>query len=170
MTLLTLNKKQKYILHKNVKGLHFGDLILELFERLYLNEKVELITEQFNTRSAMQIINDKYTTGCTDFAIVLCAFLKELGISYRYVDALEKRWLDAPIEEHRVVGHAFVEVGGLLIDPQRKIIYHDPEFVLQRYVVFGKGTEPYELGLTDFETNIQKYFDFKQKYQASKSA
>lgn len=143
---------------------------MKVFSHLYFNEKPDLITEKFNTRPAMEIINDGYATGCTDFAIVLCAYLKELGIKYKYVDVLEKRWLDAPMEEKKVMGHAFVETNNLLIDPQRKIIYHDPKFVLQRYVVFGKGTEPHELGLTDFQTNMKRYFDFKENFKTSKSS
>lgn len=169
MTLLTLNNQQKKNIHEITKELHFGDLILRLFSLLYLEEKTNLIIEQFNTRTAGQILDDNYATGCTDFAIVLCAFLKELNISYEYVDVLEKRWLDASMEEKKVMGHAFIEVNKLLMDPQRKIIYHDPEFVLQRYVVFGKGAEPHELGLTDFQTNMKKYFDFKENYKTSKS-
>lgn len=155
-------------LHEKVRGLHFGDLILELFSVLYLEEKKQLIVEQFNTRTASEILESGYATGCTDFAIVFCAFLKELAIPYLYLDVLEKRWLDAPMEEKKVMGHAFVETRGLLIDPQRKIIYHDPKFVLQRYEEFGRGKEPYDLGLTDFQTNMKKYFEFKEKYRQSK--
>lgn len=170
MTLLTLNKKQQTTLHKKTKGLHFGDLILELLSLLYLDEKTNLITKQFNTRTAGRILTDNYATGCTDFAIVFCAFLKEMNIPYQYIDALEKRWIEAPMEEKKVMGHAFVRINGLLVDPQRKVIYHDQTFVLQRYVLFGEGQEPYDLGLTDFQTNMQKYFDFKEKYQESKTA
>ena len=169
MTLLTLNKQQQKMVRDKAKGLRFGDLILELLTLLYLDEKTNLITEQFNTRTASDILNDGYATGCTDFAIVLCAFLKELEIPYLYLDVLEKRWLDASMEEGKVMGHAFVETHGLLIDPQRKIIYHDLKFALQRYEEFGRGKEPYDLGLTDFRTNMKKYLEFKKKYQASAS-
>lgn len=169
MTLLTLNKEQQMTLHEKVKGLSFGDLILGLFSMLYLEEKKQLLVEQFNTRTASSILNDGYATGCTDFAIVFCALLKELTIPYLYLEVLEKRWLDAPMEEKKVMGHAFVETHGLLIDPQRKIIYHDPKFKLQRYEEFGRGKEPYDLGLTDFQINMKRYFEFKEKYRQSKT-
>jgi hypothetical protein len=165
MTLLKLNDKQIDSLKNKAANLCRGDLILELLSSLYFEEKLELITREFNTRTASQIIESGYATGCTDFAIVLCAFLKQLNIPYEYVEVIEKRWLDAPMEEKKVMGHAYVKIDKLLVDPQRKIIYHDPSFVLTRYELFGEAQEPYELGLTDFQTNIQKYFDFKEKYK-----
>jgi len=168
MTLLTLNPRQKVQLQEAVKDMRIAGLLLELFEHLPKEEHTDLITEQFNTRTAMQILNDGYATGCTDFAICYCAFLRYLNISYEYIEVLEKRWLESPIDDKKVMGHAFVKVGDLLIDPQRKIIYQDPAFVLRRYEVFGEGKEPYDLGLTSFRTNMRKYLEFKEKYQLSK--
>ncbi len=165
MTLLNLNEKQKDSLFEETRNLCRGDLILALFSRIYFKEKTERITTEFNTRSAEEIIDSGYATGCTDYAIVMCAFLRYLKIPYSYVEVLEKRWLNAPVEEKRVMGHAFIRIENLLVDPQRKIIYHDPEFILSKYEVFGEGQEPHELGLTDFQTNIQKYFDFKVRYK-----
>jgi hypothetical protein len=165
MTLLTLAKNQQEVLHKKTEGLKYGNLILELFTMLYLDIRTDLLKEQFNRRTAGQILNDKYATGCTDYAIVLCSFLKELNMPYSYVEVLEKRWLEAPMEERKVLGHALVKTNNLLLDPQVKIIYHNPEFGLRRYEIFGEGNEPYDLGLTDFQTNMKLYLEFKEAYK-----
>ena len=145
-----------------------ADLLLGLFMFLPKVERTDLIVEQFNTRDAMHILNDGYATGCTDFCIVYCALLKTLNIPYTYIEVLEKRWLEAPITEKKVMGHCFVETLGLLIDPQRKILYADPAFVLQRYAIFGRGTEPHDLGLTDFHANMEAYMKFKEIYVAER--
>lgn len=150
--------------------MHVADLLLELLSHVYFEEKTELLREQFNQRPAFQIINDGYATGCTDFAIVFCAYLKALNIKYKYIEVIQKRWLESPMDDKKVMGHALVEVNGVIVDPQRKTIYHDKAWAMTPYVVFGEAQEPYELGLVDFQTNIQKYFDFKEKYQLSKSA
>jgi hypothetical protein len=167
MTLLKLSDKQIESLNNKAENLCKGDLIFKLLSSLYFEEKLELITKEFNTRTASQILESGYATGCTDFAIVLCAFLKHLNVSYKYVEVIEKRWLDVPMNEKKVKGHAYVRIEDILVDPQRKIIYIDPSFVLTRYKIFGEAQEPHELGLTDFQTNVQKYFDFKRKYKNS---
>jgi len=67
-----------------------------------------------------------------------------------------------------VRGHAFVKMNDLLIDPQRKVIYLDPDWIMKRYVVYAEGNEPYDLGLTDFKTSMKKFMEFKEKHQKEK--
>ncbi len=59
-------------------------------------------------------------------------------------------------------------MNNLLIDPQRKIIYLDPDLILKRYIIYAEGNEPYDFDLTDFETSIKKFVEFKEKHQKEK--
>jgi hypothetical protein len=163
-TLIEPTKYIKELIKRENVGKGVVD-ILKFQNSIKLVDKHELINKLFNQRTAEEILKDGFVTGCTDDAIVFLALLKALGVEAVYVESLEKSWLDAPMNEQMIRGHAFVKVGELLIDPQRKVIYIDPNWIKNRYVIYAEGTEPYEFGLTGFREMVQKFMDFKESYK-----
>ncbi|OGY39726.1 MAG: hypothetical protein A2418_00555 [Candidatus Brennerbacteria bacterium RIFOXYC1_FULL_41_11] len=133
---------------------------------VYGRDKEKVFLNQRPARTAEQILKDGYINGCTDDAILFIAAVRSFGLKPIYVEVIEKSWLESPMEQNTIRGHAYVEMDDILVDPQRKIIYIDPDFIKTRYIVFGKANEPFQLGLTDFKTIVQKFMDFKEKYQA----
>jgi len=167
-TLIESTKYIKDLIKRENVGKDVVD-ILKFQNSISLTDKHELINKLFNQRSAEEILKDGFVTGCTDDAIVFLTLLKALDIEAVYVESLEKNWLDAPMNEQMIRGHAFVKVGELLIDPQRKVIYIDPNWIKNRYVIYAEGAEPYEFGLTDFREMVQKFMDYKESYKQSSS-
>ena len=165
----TLIQKSKYINHylSRKKTGCVGDIlsILQTMKKINLKNEHSRKNKLFRNRTATQILKDGFTTGCTDDSIVFIAMAKTKGFSPLYIEALEKKWLNAPMSERRVRGHAFVMIKNLLIDPQRKQICADPNRIFSRYEIFGTGKEPYDLGLFDLKTSIQEFMDFKKNYK-----
>ena len=165
----TLIQKSKYIDHylTHKKTGYVDDIlsILETMKKINLKNENSQKNKLFRKRTATQILKDGFTTGCTDDAIIFIAMAKTKGFNPLYVEALEKKWLDAPMNERMVRGHAFVMIKNLLIDPQRKQICANPDRIFNRYEIFGKGKEPYDLGLFDLKTSIQKFMEFKENYK-----
>lgn len=139
--------------------------VLMLIRDLNLKVRKDEISRQFLQRDADQILKDGYLTGCHDDAILFLTFISNFDFDFEYIEAIDTRWLESPMEEKKVMGHVFVKVGDLLIDPQRKVIYVDGDWVLSRYEIFGKGKEPYDLGLIDFSSMMTKFMDFKEEYK-----
>jgi hypothetical protein len=128
-------------------------------------DKHELILQLFNKRTGKEILESGFSTGCTDDAIAFMSVLDSLGQDYQYVETIEKDWLDSPMENSKIKGHAYVEVDGFLIDPQRKAIYLDPSWVLSRYVIFGKAKSPLDFGLNSFQEMAQIFMNYKENYK-----
>ena len=132
-------------------------------------DKHELVLQLFNKRIGKEILESGFSTGCTDDAIAFMYVLDDLGQNYLYVETIEKDWLDSPMENSKIKGHAYVEVDGFLVDPQRKAIYLDPSWVLSRYVIFGKAKSPWDLGLNSFQEMAQAFMNYKESYKQSLS-
>lgn len=156
----------KYIVSL-IKENEVGNIIeiLLLIKRLVKKERHSLINSLFCQRNAEKILKDGFSAGCHDETIVFCSLAIAAGLKPTYVEALEKAWLEDKSSSPKIRGHTFVEVSGVLVDPQRKIIYVDQDWILLRYVIYGKASEPYDLGLTSFGALIKKFMDFKEKYQ-----
>jgi hypothetical protein len=138
---------------------------LETIKEKVTLDKHGLILQLFNKRQGKEILESGFSTGCTDDAVAFMYVLETLGQNYQYVETLEKDWLESPMENSKIRGHAYVEVDGYLVDPQRKAIYLDPSWVLSRYVVFGKAKSPWDLGLNSFQEMVQIFMNYKENHQ-----
>jgi len=137
---------------------------LEIIKERITSDRHDLILQLFNKRTGKEIVESGFSTGCTDDAIAFMYVLDSLGQGYQYVEALERDWLESPMENSKIKGHAYVEVDGYLVDPQRRAVHLDPSWVLSRYVIFGKAKSPWDLGLSSFQDMVQVFMDYKEKY------
>lgn len=116
----------------------------------------------FRRRTAEEILKSGFVTGCTDSALVVIAICRTKGIPTKYVEAIEKSWL----EEKRaggLRGHVFAECfinnKWYQIDPARGLIYSKQNY--SKYEILGRGLDSWDLEIRDFESLEKKFNSFK---------
>jgi len=98
----------------------------------------------FRKRTASEILQSGFTTGCTDTAIAFLALVRALGTPARYVETFEKQWMDKP-DFNNIQGHVFVDIfngqGRRGYEPLRGFVNVD------NYELNGKSYFPVAEGL-----------------------
>ncbi len=123
----------------------------------------------FRTRTADQIINDGFATGCTDFALVFVAIARAKGIPTKYVEVISKSYFsDNP---DRVGGHVFAECfikdEWWGVDPMNGNLKFNTKY--PNYVVYARGLDSWDLGIYDMKSIREKFSQFAVEYNAKKA-
>ena len=128
---------------EGVRLTKLDSLMSFMHKYIRMSDDKEFIYDNKFQRTAKDIFNSGLSTGCTDFAIVFCAFARQLGLPTTLLHAADYGWIkslkNGQVGKH--VGHSFCECfyGGkwLLIDPtSRKIIVdYNPNFINLPYYV-----------------------------------
>lgn len=92
-------------------------------------DKDFVINNQFS-RSAQEIFESKFATGCTDFAYVFASLARQMGIPTTILQTAQKEWTNKLINNigntKRHYGHTFCECflkdKWVLVDPTRSLI------------------------------------------------
>jgi len=148
-------------------------LILEILEWLHKNIKERELApaekkEIFRKRAARDIIESGFATGCTDFAIVFVVLARAKGIPAKYVEVIEREWLEKGGDI--IQGHAFSEVyldgNWLIVDPQGALI---KAWYGKRYVIYGEGLDSADLGINNFDDLKNKFSEFRENWLQNKN-
>ncbi len=100
---------------------------------------------EFRVRTASQILESGYVTGCTDTALAFLVLARELGIPAKYVETFDEKWLqDANADG--IQGHIFVDLqlnGNWRAYEPKKGFTPDNDYVMdgRKYVEVGKGLD-----------------------------
>jgi hypothetical protein len=156
---------------KSISGEGF-DFIVGALDWVGKNLKVERERPDrgklFNRRTASQIIEDGFSTGCTDTALAFVVLCRAKSIPTKYVETIGKDWLESRYEEGRIHGHVFAEVylknRWYVIDPQRRTIYV-ASTPYQAFVIYAIGLDTWDVGLRSYEELREKFLKFKDHYQ-----
>jgi hypothetical protein len=122
----------------------------------------------FRKRTADQIVEDGYITGCTDAGLVFVALARASGIPTKYVETIDKIWLKEGGSS--VQGHIYAEVyneedkSWTWVDPMRKMIGTQP--IEDGRVVFKEGLDSWSIGIKDFESLKAAFDEFREKWSA----
>ena len=144
------------------------ELILEILNWVQSNIRENSFDEEknllFRKRSSDEIIKSKMATGCTDYALAFIALSRAKKIPTKYVEAIRRKWLDIGSERH-IEGHVFAEclIGNKwrIVDPQEGAI----RINYQRFVIFAKGLDSWDIGIENIDDLRKKFLDFKKKYK-----
>lgn len=127
--------------------------------------KLPVLTEGkndlFRKRTAEQILQNEYITGCTDAALAFITLSRALGIPARYVETIDRTWLQDGGEN--ITGHVYVKVFDgnewKVIDPMKRVIGADIEY--DGRVVFKEGLDSWGIGIDSFDTLSKAFNDFR---------
>lgn len=141
------------------------DLIFEILGWLHKNIKLKEDSEYkstfFRQRTAEQIIEDGYATGCTDYALVFIALVRAKQIPAKYIEAISQEWIDNPDPEH-LRGHVFSEVfldnKWYVVDPQAAVI---KAWYGKRYRILATGLDSWDIGVKNLSDLKEKFVAFK---------
>lgn len=106
----------------------------------------------FRKRTASEIYDSKYITGCSDTALVFIVLSRASGIPTKYVETLLEDWLAGKTPAIPVEGHIFVDVKlngkWFAYEPLRGFTPND-KYILRgnNYVEVGKGLDFSEIYL-----------------------
>lgn len=121
----------------------------------------------FRKRTASQILQDGFATGCTDYGLVFVALMRSKGIPATYVEALETGWLRNGGRE--IHGHVFSGVfwGGrwYLVDPARGCLSVDISVPKDKYSVLAVGLDSWDVGIRSIEDLRQKANKLRKKFE-----
>jgi transglutaminase-like putative cysteine protease len=99
----------------------------------------------YRSRTASEILNSQYVTGCTDRALAFIVLARAMGIPTRYVETFEKKWIDDEAQRG-ISGHIFVDIltekGWRAYEPLSGFAPNN-QYVKngRQYVEFGKGLD-----------------------------
>ncbi|MDP1710327.1 MAG: transglutaminase domain-containing protein [candidate division WWE3 bacterium] len=159
---------------KSIPGDGF-DFVIGVMGWLDKNLKVERNRPDwnrlFNRRTASQIIEDGFATGCTDVALAFVALCRAKSIPTKYVEVIGKDWLGDQSGKGKIHGHTFAEIRlknkWYVVDPDQKVIYATGN-PYRFFEIFGTGLDTWDVGLHSFEELRDKFLEFKKNREPQK--
>jgi hypothetical protein len=140
----------------------FEEKIEDIFQYVKTLKRDETNKKEiFRKRTADQIIQDGFITGCTDEGLVFIALARTCGIPAKYIEAMRTAGLE---DTNNNNGHIFVEVysdekGWEIIEPQNKIIGADS--TKMGFTIVAEGLDSWDIGITDFQSLKEKFNEFR---------
>jgi transglutaminase-like putative cysteine protease len=127
----------------------------------------------FMKRTAGGIVKDGYVTGCTDADLAFVAIARAGGMPAKYVETIDESWLREG-NELEIHGHQYAEVYDqgakrwFWVDPiDQRIDILSPRN--DGRVVYNIGLDSWDIGITDIDTLVKAYMEFKRKWFSKKN-
>ena len=147
------------------------DLASEIIKWIRKNLKPdsdkEVKDKVFRQRTADQIIEDGYTTGCTDIGLVFIVLARAKNIPTKYVETIRRKWMDSEDEDF-IEGHIFAEIffddKWHIINPTEACL----KFWYDRWIIFAEGLDSWDIGIRNYQELKEKFIDFRAKYKSGK--
>ena len=125
----------------------------------------------FRKRTAEEILVSGETVGCSDYAVLLCAFSRAKGIPAIFVEMIEESWLNSNDTKH-YANHDFCKVylnkSWYWVDPVRGNVGIIGPYNVggdKEYVLFAESLDSWDLGIKDWESYTKKYLEFRKKWK-----
>lgn len=117
-----------------------------------LDKKIK--DEVYRRRTAEQILQDAYLTGCTDRAIAFVTLCRACGIAASYVETFSEEWVNSD-NSNGIQSHAFAEVflsgRWQVVNPSRGELEQSKTGIYglrgkRKYLKYAEGLDPHALG------------------------
>ncbi len=123
---------------------------------------------KFRKRDALEIINSKEATGCTDRALVFLSFMRGMNIPATFLEGVSKEVVERLKSSNEIDsnfemnGHVFVRVGmgkqSIIVDPTFGQISMNERYPLykDKYLVIGEGRDFNDIGTSSEKDILDK--------------
>ena len=136
--------------------------VLEILE--WIKDKIRSVRnpEVFRRRTAADIVNDGWATGCTDFTLAFLVLARAAGIKAWYVELLSREWLAKGGDP--IVGHVIAE-----IEIKGKRYYVDATNLniglrhTSGMVIVDKGLDSWDIGIRNRQDLRKKFDEFRDE-------
>jgi len=109
----------------------------------------------FARRNVNKVLEDGFTTGCHDNALVFATLCRAVGIPAKYIMGIDK--LNPKNKGHCVV-EVYINKDWIIVDQNRKAISLNikrSDFYKNNYIV-GKGLDSWDIGIKSFKNWKEK--------------
>lgn len=148
----------------HLKGSSELETVFNLLKWIDKNIEHKKNPEVFRTRTSDQILNDKYATGCTDFALLYIAFSRALKFPAKYVELLSMKWMAS--NEEMIEGHVIAEVkvgdDWIFVDPTRGSVSIKPTSGM---MIYDKGLDSWDLGLKNGNDVNERFYKYREEHK-----
>jgi len=147
------------------------ELIVRILE--YIQKEVEDDDSDkdrlFRERTAGEILEEEFSTGCTDHALVFITVARAAGIPTKYMEGVlgGKEHLKEVTENKKasikghVIASCFINGKWYGVDPIKGSVFLDPRKV--SFLKLWEGLDSWDLGLRDIETLTNRIREYHKK-------
>ena len=121
----------------------------------------------FRKRSASQILEQGFVTGCTDADLVFVTLARACGIPAKYVETIDRSWLEKGGDI--IQGHQYAEIYDtenkrwIWVNPMgNKVDIQSPEN--DNRVVYRIGLDSWDIGINDFHSLSENFNRFRETW------
>ena len=119
----------------------------------------------FRKRTATEIIESDYASGCTDKALVFVALSRIKGIPTKYVETIDNKLLETG--DNNLRGHVFAKVyiskKEYLVDPENGSISVITIPNKSQYTIVAEGLDSWDIGINNFDDLRKVFQDFNKR-------
>ncbi len=154
---------------KLIEGAGF-DCVVNILEWVNKNIKIKRSVDNwdklFRKRTAAEIIESGFSTGCTDTSLAFIILARAKKVPTKYIEAIKKAWLEG--EKDLIEGHVFAEVcienKWYIVDPEMMTIYvNGDKRVYKHFVIYKKGLDSWDIGIRSIGEMKEKLSMFREK-------
>jgi len=127
-----------------------GGILNWMDKNLKRCEDYKKVLKIFARRNVDQVLEDGFTTGCHDNALVFATLCRAVGIPAKYIMGIDK--LNPKNKGHCVV-EVYINKDWIIVDQNSKTISLDikrSDFYKKNYIV-GKGLDSWDIGIKSFK-------------------
>ena len=118
----------------------------------------------FRRRTATEVIESGFVTGCGDSALTFVALCRAKGIPASWLETASAEWLRERPE--KITGHIFSRVllddHRYLVDPHGGVVYLNSRPDSRRWVILDEGLDSWDLGIKSFSDLKKRFLDFEK--------
>ena len=123
----------------------------------------------FRERTAAEILEDGFSTGCTDHALVFITVARAAGIPTKYIEGVQgdKEHLKQVAENGKikikghVIAKCFIKGEWYGVDPSKTSLFLDPRKV--SFLELWEGLDSWDLNLRDKKTLSNRIREYKEE-------
>ena len=132
-----------------------GSILNWMDKSLKRCEDYKKVIKIFARRNVNKVLEDGFTTGCHDNALVFATLCRAVGIPAKYIMGIDKL---SPKNKGHCVVEVYINKGWIIVDQNRKAISLDikrSDFYRKNYIV-GKGFDSWDIGIKSFKNWKEK--------------
>lgn len=158
---------------KVVKSIQGDGLLFAISALEWIGKNIKLESQYpkkrqfFRKRTADQIIRDRFTTGCTDTALVFIALARAREIPTKYIEAIDRKWLESKSDKN-IKGHVFAKIfingKWYLADPARGYLSVKSIPNKNQYIILDEGLDSWDIEIREFADLKERFKKFKENF------
>ena len=151
-----IRKISRYIKGNNLK--YIENTYKWIKVNISYNKSPDFKSKIFRKRTASQIIEDEFSTGCTDTTLVFISLCRARGIPTKYIEAVKK---DSDGSRGHVFAECFTRNRWFTVDPTN--LWFKKNYTYKDYDVVAVGLDSIDVETNSFAKIITRTKKFRER-------